>query len=83
VPKFVDQVEVSPIESGAAGRIDVYRTFRRTIRSTLDDRVRSIFGRAVAVTAVLIQLRPLHRYEGSSLRRLYVDWVACGGRAVG
>jgi len=64
VPKFVDQVDVSPIESGAAGRIDVYRTFRRTIRSTLDDRVNSIFGWAVAVTAVLIQLQAL-----ASLRR--------------
>ena len=84
VPKFVDQVEVSPIESRAAGRIDVYRSFRRTIQSTLDDRVNSIFfGWAVAVTAVLVHLRPSHRYEGSGLRRLYVDWVACGGRAVG
>jgi len=83
VPKFADQVEVSPIESRADGRIDVYRSFRRTIRSTLDDRVNSFFRRAVAVAAVLIQLRPLHPYEGSCLRRLYVDWVACGSRAVG
>jgi len=70
-------------ESRTAGRIDVYRSLHRTIQSTLDDRVNSIFGWAVAVTAVLIQLRPLHRYEGSGLRLLYVDWVACGGRAVG
>jgi len=83
VPKFADQVKVSPIESRADGRIDVYRSFRRTIRSTLDDRVHSFFGWAVAVTAVLIQLRPLPRYQGSGLRRLYVDCVACGGRAVG
>jgi len=83
VPRFVDQVEDSPIESRAAGRIDVYRSFRRTIQSTLEYRVKSCFGWAVAVTAVLIQLRPLHRYEGRGLRRLYVDWVACGGRAVG
>jgi len=83
VPKFADQVEVSPIVSRADGRIDVYPSFRRTIQSTLDDRVNSFFGWVVAVTAVLIQPRPLHRYEGSGWRRLYVDWVACGGRAVG
>jgi len=83
VPNFADQVEVLPIESRADGRIDVYRSFRRTIQSTLDDRVNSFFGWAVAVTAVLIPLRPLHRYEGSGSRRLYVDSVACGGRAVG
>jgi len=64
VPKIVNQVEVSPIESRTAGRIDVYRSFRRTIRSPLDDRVNSLFGWAVAVTAVQKQLQAL-----ASLRR--------------
>jgi len=69
VPKVVEQGEVSPIESRAAGRIDVYRSFRRTIRSTLDDRVNSFFGWAVAVTAVLIRLQAL-----ASLRRQRFAW---------
>jgi len=73
VPKVVDQVEVSRIESRAAGRIDVYRSFCRTIQSTLVGGINSFFGWAVAVTAVPIQLRPLHRYEGSGLRCLHVD----------